>query len=63
MRWASRTADRALALLYWPLFERGARLAVRLRAYPTPRASISLLYIAVTAVVLLALLFIPEATR
>jgi formate hydrogenlyase subunit 3/multisubunit Na+/H+ antiporter MnhD subunit len=63
MRWASRTADRALALLYRPFLARGAQLAVRLRAYHRPRVSVSLLYIAVTAVVLIALLFLPEGTR
>ena len=60
MLWLSRTADRALAVLYQPLFAWGSALAVRLRAFYKPRASTSLLYIAVTAVVLLALLFLPE---
>ena len=58
-RWASRTADRALVGLYLPLFAAVARRGQRLRAYHQARVTWSLLYIGVTVLVVLVLLFLP----
>ena len=63
MHWTSRTVDRVLASVYHPLFALVARAGARLRAYYTPRVTTSLLYIVLTVLVLLALLFIPVAQR
>ena len=63
MRWASTTTDRVLALLYRPLFGAVERAGSRLRAYYRPRVSTSLLYIVLTVLVLLTLLFVPDTPR
>jgi formate hydrogenlyase subunit 3/multisubunit Na+/H+ antiporter MnhD subunit len=57
--WSSTTPDLLLAGFYRPLFARAARLFTRLRAYHQPRVSRSLLYIVLTVLVLLSLLFLP----
>jgi formate hydrogenlyase subunit 3/multisubunit Na+/H+ antiporter MnhD subunit len=63
MRWVSATTDRVLALLYRPLFAAVERAGGRLRAYYRPRVSTSLLYIVLTVLVLLTLLFVPDTPR
>jgi formate hydrogenlyase subunit 3/multisubunit Na+/H+ antiporter MnhD subunit len=59
LAWSSTTPDVLLAGFYRPLFERTAHLFARLRAYHQPRVSRSLLYIVLTVLVLLSLLFLP----
>jgi formate hydrogenlyase subunit 3/multisubunit Na+/H+ antiporter MnhD subunit len=61
MRWESTTLDRALVALYRPLFTAVAHAGARLRSLYRPRVTTSLLYIVITVLVLLALLFVPEA--
>jgi formate hydrogenlyase subunit 3/multisubunit Na+/H+ antiporter MnhD subunit len=63
MRWMSTTTDRVLAVLYRPLFAAVERVGGRLRAYYRPRVTTSLLYIVLTVLVLLTLLFLPDASR
>lgn len=58
-RLLSATPDRALVELYVPVFAAVGRLAARLRSYHQARVSRSLLYIVVTVIVLLGLLFLP----
>jgi hypothetical protein len=60
VHWSSRTADRVLTSLYRPLFALVGWAGARLRAYYTPRVTTSLLYIVLTVLVLLTLLFLPE---
>ena len=60
-RWGTHTPDRILAGFYGPLFRALGRGASRLRAFQGPRVTVSLLYIALTVVALLALLFLPVA--
>jgi len=62
-RWASWTADRVLVGLYLPLFAAVARAGQRLRAYHQARVTWSLLYIGVTVLTVLTLLFLPGARR
>jgi hypothetical protein len=63
VRWTSSTLDRALVAVYLPLFAAVGRAGARLRDRYRPRVTTSLLYIVVTVLVLLALLFLPEAQR
>jgi formate hydrogenlyase subunit 3/multisubunit Na+/H+ antiporter MnhD subunit len=63
VRWTSRTVDRVLASIYQPLFALVGWAGARLRAYYTPRVTTSLLYIVVTVVALLTLLFLPVVQR
>lgn len=59
----SWTADRVLVGLYLPLFAAVARAGQRLRAYHQARVTWSLLYIGVTVLTVLTLLFLPGARR
>lgn len=59
MRWSSQTLDLLLAAVYRPLFEKLRRTAARVRAFYQPRVSTSILYIVITVLLLLALLFLP----
>jgi hydrogenase-4 component B len=56
---SSTTPDRVLVRLYLPVFLAVSRVAARVRSYHRARVSRSLLYIVVTVIVLLALLFLP----
>ncbi len=62
-RWVSRTPDRALVGLYYPIFTAIARTSQRLRSYHQARVTWSLLYIGATVLVLLALLMLPGVGR
>jgi formate hydrogenlyase subunit 3/multisubunit Na+/H+ antiporter MnhD subunit len=59
LRWTSRTADRALASIFLPAAAGVARAAAWLRKHHRQRVTTSVLYIVLTAVALLALLFLP----
>ena len=59
----STTPDRVLVGLYLPVFSAVSHAAARLRSYHQPRVSRSLLYIVVTVIVLLALLFLPAVRQ
>ena len=59
LTWSSASPDLLLAGFYCPLFARTASLFARLRAYHQTRVSRSLLYIVLTVLVLLSLLFLP----
>jgi hypothetical protein len=63
MSWVSTTTDRVVDALYEPLFAAVGRAGARLREYYRPRVTTSLLYIVVTVLVLLTLLFLPDAPR
>jgi hypothetical protein len=63
MSWVSTTTDRVLDELYEPVFAAVGRAGARLREYDRPRVTTSLLYIVVTVLVLLTLLFLPGAPR
>jgi hypothetical protein len=59
MTWASSTPDRLLIGLYRPVFSLVGRVGERMRELHQPRVSRSLLYIVLTMVILLGLLFLP----
>jgi hydrogenase-4 component B len=61
--WRSDTADRLLVQLYLPIVDRVRRVGLRLRAYRSPHITQSLLYVIVTVLVLLGLLFRPGLGR
>jgi formate hydrogenlyase subunit 3/multisubunit Na+/H+ antiporter MnhD subunit len=60
-RWSTRTPDRVLVGIFQPLFAMIERGGARLREFQRPRVTISLLYIVVTVLVLLGLLFLPAS--
>jgi formate hydrogenlyase subunit 3/multisubunit Na+/H+ antiporter MnhD subunit len=60
MRWASTTMDRVLVIAYRPLFNAVGKAGAMLRGHYRPRVTTSLLYIVLTVLVLLALLFLPD---
>src|SRR5207237_564335 len=60
LRWTSRTSDRALAVLFLPAVAAVARAGAWVRTRWAPQIGTSLLYILVTALVLIALLFLPQ---
>lgn len=57
--WSSTTDDRLLRGLYRPVFTLVSRFGIHVRAYHHPRVSRGLLYIVLTLIVLLGLLFLP----
>lgn len=59
--WSSATADRLLVQLYLPIVNTVRRVGLRLRGFHSPRLQQALLYVIVTVVVLLGLLFRPGA--
>ena len=61
--WKSATADRLLVQFYLPIVYTVRRLGVRLRSFQSPRVTQSLLYVIVTVLVLLGLLFLPGLGR
>ena len=61
--WKSDTADRLLVQLYLPIVYTVRRVGVRLRSFQSPRVTQSLLYVIVTVLVLLGLLFLPGLGR
>lgn len=62
-RWSSLTADRVLASVYQPTFQRIDRVASWLRRLHRGRVTASLVYLVVTMLVVLALLFVPGVGR
>jgi formate hydrogenlyase subunit 3/multisubunit Na+/H+ antiporter MnhD subunit len=63
MSWTSTTLDRILEAVYLPAVAAVARAGERLRTHSRPRVTTSLLYIVLTVILLLTLLFIPETQR
>lgn len=57
--WTSATADRLLVQLYLPIVNAVRRVGLRLRGFHSPRIQQALLYVIVTVLVLLGLLFRP----
>ena len=61
--WKSDTADRLLVQLYLPIVYAVRRAGLRLRTYHSPHVTQSLLYVIVTVLFLLGLLFLPGLGR
>ncbi len=61
--WESETDDRLLVQLYLPIVHTVQRIGLRLRTYQSPHVTQSLLYVIVTVLALLGLLFLPGLGR
>lgn len=61
--WASATSDRVLVGVYLPMVDAVRRMGLGVRAVHSPRVTRSLLYVVVTVLVLVALLFQPGLGR
>jgi formate hydrogenlyase subunit 3/multisubunit Na+/H+ antiporter MnhD subunit len=59
MVWSSRSADRVLTAVYLRVLTLVDRASVRIRAFQKPRVTTALLYIVLTMLLLLGLLFLP----
>ena len=59
MIWSSRSADRVMTTVYLRILTLVERASVRIRDFQKPRVTTSLLYIVLTVLLLLALLFLP----
>ena len=63
MSWSSHVADRVLTVLYQPSFALVGRIGARIRAAHKPRVTTSIVYILLTVLLLLGLLFMPARTE